>query len=811
MRLIGFIVGFFWIFVLNAQNKAILQGKILGEKNEPLAFASIYLKNTTIGTTSNASGFYSFAVPLGEYEVIVQFPSYQSKMQKITFTEAKTYTLDFSLELETQEIEAITVQGKFVNYADEVIRNAQKNRKKYLEERPDFQCEAYVKTLFRLDKKPERILGESTAGLDTGVVYLSESVSQVSYQKSPRRYKEVVVASKVSGDSKAYSFNLAGTWNFNFYQNLVGQGIYERGFISPISNVAFLYYEYKWEGQFEENGHIINKIKVIPKRKTDPVWEGHIYITENTWRIHSVDLSFDENRPTDFVRTGSVKIIYTQPEINSEWVLFSQNFNFTFKLFGFWGSGYTNKIYRNYTLNPQFPEKHFGNDWVIVEKESNQKDSLFWKAIRPIPLLIKEAEDYRKKDSLEAIRNSKPYKDSIDKIANRFKINALLFGYTYRNSYKKYSFSFGSPLNDISFNTVEGWVANLKIGYNKEFEENRSLSVTPTLRYGFSSQTFYGKLNVSYLANPKRFERWSIEGGKFVEQFNPDVISPSINTTTTLWQKLNFMKLYEKTYGKISYQKEILNGVLLNTSAEYAQRKMLQNTTDFSWTRRVQRDYSPNTPLNNELSETDFGENTAFLWNVELRYTPKQRYINRPDARIRIRSPFPTFLFSYRKGVSVLGSQVDFDQIEFGVTDTYRKGLLGSGYYKLFAGDFLNKKSLTFVDFQHFDGSRVMFAFPSFRAYQLLDYYAFSTARKYAGVHFEHHFNGFFFNRIPLLKKTRIQEVFTCNYLFTETNGNYLEIGAGIEHIFKILRVDYFWSFLDGKPLNSGLRFGLGF
>ncbi|MCS6794646.1 MAG: DUF5686 and carboxypeptidase regulatory-like domain-containing protein [Raineya sp.] len=811
MKIGCFIICIFLSIGANAQNKATLQGKIVGEKNEPLAFASIYLKNTTIGTTTNAVGFYSLAVPLGEHEVVVQFPSYQTKTQKITISQVQTYMLDFQLELESQEIEAITVQGKFVNYAEEVIRNAQKNRKKYLEERPDFQCEVYVKTLFRLDKKPERIFGESTVGLDTGVVYLSESVSEVSYQKNPRRYKEVVVASKVSGDSKAYTFNVAGTWNFNFYQNLVGQGIYERGFVSPIANVAFLYYDYKWEGQFEENGNVINKIKVIPKRKTDPVWEGYIYITENTWRIHSVDLSFDENRPTDFVKTGNIKIIYTQPAPNSEWVMFSQNFNFTFRLFGFLGSGYTNKVYRNYTLNPQFSEKHFGSDWIIVEKESNQKDSLFWKLIRPIPLLQKEAEDYRKKDSLEVIRNSKPYKDSLDKIANRFKFNNLLFGYTYRNSYKKYSLSFGSPLNDISFNTVEGWVTNLKIGYNREFENNRDFSITPTLRYGFSSKTFYGKLNISYSSNPKRFERWSIEGGKFVEQFNPDVILPSINTTVSLWQRLNFMKLYEKTYGKASYRKEILNGVLLNTSVEYAQRRMLENTTDFSWTRRVQRDYTPNAPLNNELAETDFGENTALLWNVELRYTPKQTYINRPDIRIRLRSRFPTFVVTYRKGINALGSNVDFDQVELGITDTYSKGLVGSGSYRLFAGDFLNRKSLTFVDFQHFDGSRVMFAFPSFRAYQLLDYYAFSTARKYAGVHFEHHFNGFLFNRIPLLKKTHIQEVFTCNYLFTETNGNYLEIGAGLEHIFKVLRVNYFWSFLDGKYFNSGFRFGIGF
>jgi len=249
----------------------------------------------------------------------------------------------------------------------------------------------------------------------------------------------------------------------------------------------------------------------------------------------------------------------------------------------------------------------------------------------------------------------------------------------------------------------------------------------------------------------------------------------------------------------------------MNTSAEYAQRNSLQNTTEFSWARNANRDYTPNAPLNNELVNTDFGSSRALLWFIDLSFTPKQHYINRPDARFRIRSKYPTFMLSYRKGIAALGSEVDFDHLELGLRGSYSWGLLGSGAYKIFAGTFLNTKSLTFIDFQHFDGNRTIAAFPSFRAYQLLDYYAFSTTRNYAGVHYEHHFNGFFFNRIPLLKKTRIQEVFTCNYLFTETNGNYIEIGAGLEHIFKILRIDYIWSFLDGKAFNHGVRFGLGF
>jgi len=798
------------IFITFGQ-KATIRGKILDNKGESLAFATIHIKGTTLGTSANAEGLYSLQVAAGSHEVVAQYPSYKSFSQKITLSENQTLELNFTLQEESSDIESITVQAKAVNYADEVIRNAQKNRKNYLEERPDYQCNVYVKGLAKLTQKPKEILGESTAGIDTGIVYLSESVSEVSYQRSPRAYKEIVVASKVSGDSKGFSFNQAAGWEFNFYENMVGQGLSERGFVSPIAGVAFLYYNYKWEGQFTEDSLVINKIKVIPKRNTDPVWEGYIYITENTWRIHSLDLSFDKNRPVDFIKGGNIKQIYTKPNQTTEWVLLSQNFNFSFKMFGFGGEGYFTKVYADYGLNPSFDKKHFGRDIVTVEKESNKKDSLFWQKIRPVPLLAFEKEDYRKKDSVEKVQETPRYKDSIDKINNKFKPSSLFFGYTYRNTKKKYSLEFASLLNEVAFNTVEGLVLNLRLGYQKELKENKSISIIPTVRYGFSSEDFYAKIRLSYLSNPRYFTRWSVEGGKFVEQFNPNAIPPSINTSSTLYWKDNYIKLYEKTYFNVGYRGEVLRGLSLNTTLEYAHRKSLENTTDYSWSKNKNREYTSNVPLNNEISDTRFTESTALLLNANLFFVPKQRYVNRPDARIRVRSKYPTFGLSYTKGIAVLGSDVDFDQIEFSVQDNYRWGLLGSGNYKIFAGDFLNTQSLTFIDYKHFNGNRTFMAFPSFRAYLLLDYYAFSTIYKYAGVNYEHHFNGFFFNRVPLLKKARIQEVFTCNYLFTETNGHYIELGAGVEHIFKVLRVDYFWNVLGNQGVRNGVRVGIGF
>ncbi|MEQ9008667.1 MAG: DUF5686 family protein, partial [Ekhidna sp.] len=90
-------------------------------------------------------------------------------------------------------------------------------------------------------------------------------------------------------------------------------------------------------------------------------------------------------------------------------------------------------------------------------------------------------------------------------------------------------------------------------------------------------------------------------------------------------------------------------------------------------------------------------------------------------------------------------------------------------------------------------------------------FYQFSTTKPYLEAHYEHHFNEFIFNKIPLVKKLNLQAVASANYLTNETIGQYVELGAGIEHIFKFMRVDYYWAFRNSDFFGSGFRVGVGF
>jgi hypothetical protein len=145
------------------------------------------------------------------------------------------------------------------------------------------------------------------------------------------------------------------------------------------------------------------------------------------------------------------------------------------------------------------------------------------------------------------------------------------------------------------------------------------------------------------------------------------------------------------------------------------------------------------------------------------------------------------------------------------VDQKIKMGLLGKAKYLIEWGQFTHTDSLSFIDFKHFNGNQVFMAEFEMDNFYLLNYYLYSTSDSYFQGHYEHHFNGFIFNKIPLMRKLNLQAVAGVHYLHTNTASNYWELGVGVEHIFKLLRVDFYTSLLDGKFQDNGFKIGLGF
>src|SRR5436190_8394244 len=449
----------FLLLACTLSNFAQIKGTITDNNGTPLPSVAVIVDNTYKNTTSNEQGEYMLDFKtLSKHTLVFQSLSY--KTQKISVTiDQFPYTQNIKLADANLTLNAVVINPK-ENPANGIIRNAIANRKENSENTARFKADFYSKGIFKVKDVPKKILGTKIelpdGSLDStrsGILYLSETVSKIVYQK-PDKLKETIIASKVSGNNNGFSYNSAEDTNFDFYDNTVDLGF---KMISPIASNAFNYYKFKIEGTFnDENNQMINKIKVIAKRDTEPVFDGYIYIVEDSWAIYAVDLNTKGHRMhEEILNTLNLKQNFSYNKNNHIWAKNSQSMEFDAGIFGIKFNGKFNYVYSNYEFVDAFAKKTFNNEIVSFEKDSNKKDVSYWNNFRPIPLTEEENKDYIKKDSIHTLHNSKTYLDSIDRKDNKFKFFDIIAGYSHKNSYKKEAFNYDGILNisSLNFNT----------------------------------------------------------------------------------------------------------------------------------------------------------------------------------------------------------------------------------------------------------------------------------------------------------------------------------------------------------------------
>ena len=805
----------FFLFTNTIAQNYIVSGIIKGG-HDNLAFATIYLKGTTKGVNSNDAGNYSLKLEKGLHTLVFKYIGYSKQEIEINLTENKI--LNVNLIAEGVLLQEVTIKsGEDPSYA--IIRKAIKKRKFYFNEVKEYSCQSYIKGLQRLNHVPEKIkklikftTGEKIDSTQLGVIYLSESESNYFFQK-PNKEKEIMFSSKISGENKNFSFNQLSQLKFNFYDNLVTiKGISDRPIISPLNKNAFLYYKFYLVGTIIEDGKIINKIKIKPKRNTDPCFTGIIYIQDKTWRLTSLDLNLTKENKINFVDTLSIKQIQAPILNDSIWMPVNHNLSFSFNFMGIKGSGYFNATVRNYNLYPNFNKKTFSNEKLLIEDGANKKDSNYWNLNRLAPLTKEENRDYLKKDSVSKIEDSEKYKDSIDKKRNRMRLANILIGYKYNKTKNGLSISVpGIIKNGIQYNTIEGINLNCYFSINKQFEDYRSHSINGRIRYGLSNSLLGGEIGYNYFYNPKKNSRVGFKFQSIVEQFNSsDPINPLVNSLYTLFKNDNYMKLYKETAIESSYFNEVINGVFFNSVIKYAQRDLLINSSDLLIIDDKIKLFTSNIPNASITSDSVYFNSNAFTAEATISIRFKQKYISMPNKKIITGSKYPRISITYKKAIPVFFSKINYDLASAMIYDEVNLSLLGKIAYRIKVGGFLNTKKIAFMDFKHFLGNQTILNTNEYLgSYRLLPYYEFSADRWYIESHIEHHFNGFLVNKIPLIKKLRLQEVIGGHLLMNNRLSKYYEINFGIENILNALRIDYVLSYGINNEVNSGFTIGV--
>lgn len=800
-----------------------VSGLITDDKGNPLPYASISIKGTTRGTTSNSTGHYSLQLTNGDYTLICQYVGYGRVEKRVVITESPI-VVDFQLAVQELTLgEVIVKRGE--DPANEIIRQAIRKRSYYNDQVDSFSVQVYIKGLLRSGGLPTRVLGKklersNNDGLDSmgkGILFLSESLTQVDYSK-PGKIKYRVISSRESGGGYGLSF----PFFINFYQNNVSvfdNNLNPRGFVSPIADGAMNFYKFRYAGSFMEDGKMINTIKVIPRRKNEPLFTGTIQITEDDWRIYSVDLFTTKDYQLELLDT--LKVTQLHAEIAPDtWKTRNQVLSLVFRQFGFHISGNFVNVYSDYNINPGFDKKHFGRTIMKYDTSFNRKDTNYWNATRPIALENDEKRDFVFKDSLSRImRDSARTKYSIDSLRKNQKPITLM-GITWSgqqyNFYGKKStltWRLKPLLTQLEYNTVEGVSLNVEQSFNLSLPKSRfNYQLDWATRYGFSNTHLnsFGEFTMrpKKLGYRQRYLR--IGAGKRVSQFNKDnPIDPLTNAAYTLLGKKNYMKLYENWFGRFEYNNKLENGLRINVHATYEDRIPLVNTTDYSFFNK-DKVFLPNHPY--ELSQLPFDRHQAVEVGFLLSWQPGQRYIEFPWGKMPIASKAPVFELEYNKGISgILGSDVKYDKWKFTMADEVNFKLGGEFKYRVGIGGFLNNDRVEIPDLQHFNGNQTFYNIKYLNSFQLAPYYRYSNAERFFTFgHVEHHFNGLFTNKIPLFNRLKWNLVAGANAFLVNSNNYYAEAFLGLENIFKLFRVDFVNAYQPGLGNRFGVRVGLG-
>lgn len=778
-----------------AQGALPLEGTIRDAAGNAVEYATVTADEGAYGTLSRADGSYLLRLPPGEHQIRVRRLGFQELRRTIDLQ--RSQTLDLVLEAQALTLPEVTISSDGRDPAYGIIEAAIRRKKQNEIPFPAYQYQAYTKGsvelvndsallafLVEMFGDEEDSLTQEELDEPNDLLYLSENLSRV-YLVRPDDVKEEIIYSRVSGSSDQFGFMTSLTNRFNPYQDRFFEGgIAPRGLVSPISNQALFFYDYKLLGTVQLAGQKVYKIKVMPKRKSDPVYRGTLFIADSTYAVAELDLLATREQALQVLDT--LRLVQEYLPLDARWVPSSSRLDFTLDLplfvtkIPFRGSSYS--IISDYQSGVEISGRELKREVLRVAPEALGHSPALWDSIRPVPLTQIERTDFRVKDSIERVESSPAYLDSLTRTRNKFNFpEDLLYGYTYRNYQTEMSWSFLGLLGLTGFNPMEGFYLGSGLGYRKGPWELEGL-----LRYGFSNQRLSYELSAEYEGNAFHAESMSLKLGDYPREFSDFTqISPWVNSLYALWGKQNFRKLYQPRFAELRYSRELFNGFTLEPVLRVEQRRPLEVSTDYSFRERDTA-YPANLLLDpHSMATLDLG----------LRLQPFNRYIRTPTEKINNGSAWPLLRLHYRLGQrldAADGEEATYHRFQLGLEDEQSLGLLGTLLWQVEAGRFLNdasEQAARFPDVFHFKGNETILRGRGFDQFMLMPYYVLSGTQTYVQAHVEQQFGGFFFNKIPGLRKLKMTEYVGLHGLWQEgMDRPYLELNAGVTfRLFRLL------------------------
>lgn len=114
MKAILFKISFLFILLFSvksaySQGSAVISGKILSTEKEIVDFATVYLKGTNYGGTTNGQGIYLLKAPAGNYTLVVSAIGYATAEKQVKLIDGERVKQDMTITPQTEELDEVVI------------------------------------------------------------------------------------------------------------------------------------------------------------------------------------------------------------------------------------------------------------------------------------------------------------------------------------------------------------------------------------------------------------------------------------------------------------------------------------------------------------------------------------------------------------------------------------------------------------------------------------------------------------------------------------------------------------------------------
>lgn len=784
---------------------------------EAMPFVKVQFKDAKVGAITDTAGYYSIETYYATDSLIFSFSGYKKQTRGVQ--KDIEQVIDVELPILVTELGEVVVRAPdelpSVALHKKLVANKEINDKEKLDA---YEYELYNKLQLDInnlgqqftDNRLLRKLDFVMAYLDSNEnektylpILLTESISDFYFRNRPKKKIEVMKAYRVSGSEDLQFNQFLGDMylDINIYDNYIN--MFGKAFISPTADFARSFYKFYLDDSTFIDNQWCYLLRFFPKRTGDLTFKGEMWVHDTTYAVKQFKANIAPDANINYIQDMYFEHYFDQvaPEVwmlTEEKMIADVNLAKNSKIYGFYGRKYSSR--KNFVINKERPDEFYKVDEKVqTQVGASTRSDDYWAESRHRQLSEQEDKINEMVDSL----NNDPY----------FK---FLKNVTYMATTGYYVFNkveVGNAFGLFATNPIEDLRFALALRTSNQF--SKRIELGGGVAYGLGDERFKFRGKVRMHLSQKKRSMLSLYFKNDLDQLGQAEGSSIVGSTfgtvlrTGPLDKLSFIS---KT--GVSFERDVRKDFLLGLGSELREVESLG---------RAQFVRS------NTMTDTIRALRTLEVSGF-LRWAKDEEFISGAFDRVSIKTNYPVFMLRGWIGVKgVLGSQFEYQKLEFSISQKRPTGIFGHIDYDMRVGKiFGNQIAYPFLKIH--EGNQSYYLLTD--AFNKLNFYEF-ISDQYMSLFVSQHWGGFFLDRMPLLKKLQWRLVSSGRltygtradnhaneYLipeFTkEFNGvPYAEANLGVENIFKVFRVDAVWRLThltpDIQPLGVRMRFAITF